>query len=84
MTTLNELKRFHWMLVQSQGGGRQKFREDCKNIDLSVDGVQESSKAKRTFRIVSVRFGLAIYVLRVFNPLQGIKHAKATREDILR
>lgn len=85
ITSLKEIKQFHWTVVKSQGRSHASFLKDCSALDISIDGVQESNKAKRTLMIVSVRFGGGgIYVYRVFNPLIGIKHAKATREDIFR
>ena len=69
----------------SQGRSEEEFLNDCKHLDLSVDGVQETKHGKWKFTFVTVRFGgRAIYILKVFNPLQGVSHAKASPDTLLR
>ena len=84
-TSLQELKKFHWQVMSSHGGTREEFLEQCQSLDLSVDGVREAPKAKRTLIVVSVRFGFSgIYVLKIFNPLLGIPYAKPSVDEVLR
>ena len=83
-TTLKDLKDFHWRVCESQGLTREAFLQDCWHLSLSVDGVKESQHAKKTLKLMSVRFGTrAIYVYKVFNYLLKNNDAKPTPNEIL-
>ena len=83
-TTLEEIKKFHFRVCQCQGVSYQDFLEDCWHLSLSVDGVKESAHAKKTLKLMSVRFGTrAIYVYKVFNYLLKNNDAKPTPNEIL-
>ena len=62
----------------------EEFLADCKHLDLSVDGVQETKHGKRKFVFVTVRFGgRAIYILKVLNPLLKLNQAKASPDTLI-
>ena len=83
-TTLQEIKRFHKRVLLSKGRSEEVFRDQCRNLDFSLDGVREAAHAQRTLLIVSVRFGRSrIYVLRVYNPLVGYPEAQPNVEKAL-
>ena len=46
-TSLAEIKRFHRKVAASQGFTEEQFLDSCKRLIFSVDGVKESSHAKR-------------------------------------
>ena len=72
-----ELKSFHERICMAQGRSQEYFQNQCRAIDLSVDGVRETKHGKRNFVFVSIRFGgRAIYTIKVFNPLLGVPEAK--------
>ena len=83
-TSLDELKRFHWNVLKAQNVSEAEFKRQCSAMDVSVDGVQEAAKAKRKLLIVSIRFGSAIYVKKVFNPLVGVTKARPSVDEVLR
>ena len=82
--SLQDIQLFHKRVMQSQGINRATFLEHCMAMDVSVDGLQEAPKARRTLILVSVRLGGAIYVKKAFNPLMGVSAAKPTVDEILR
>ena len=68
----------------SQGLSEEQFLNECQNLDLSVDGVQETKHGKRKFTFVTVRFGgRAIYILKVLNPLLKTPSAKPSNETLI-
>ena len=84
-TTLSEIKGFHQRVCVSQGRSEEDFLSDCMNIDLSIDGVTETTHGKRKFVFITARFGpAAIYIVKVMNPLVGDSKAKPSPDDILR
>ena len=83
-TSLAEIKKFHWRVISSHGGTREDFLKHCNNLDVSIDGVREAPKAKRTLLVVSVRLGGRIYALTIYNPLLGVPYAKPSLETVLR
>ena len=84
MTTIGQIKEFHKRVCMSQGLSKEVFLSHCKKLDLSVDGVQETKHGKRKFTFVTVRFGgRAIYIVKVFNPLLKLTHAKPSVETML-
>ena len=83
-TSLAELKEFHHNVLRAQNVPEEDFKKQCANMDLSVDGVQEAPKAKRKLLIVSIRFGTAIYIKKVFNPLVGVTIARPSVDEVLR
>ena len=83
-TTLTEIKGFHQRVCVSQGRSEEAFLSDCMNIDLSIDGVTETTHGKRKFVFVTARFGpAAIYIVKVMNPLVGDTNAKPSPYDVL-
>ncbi len=64
--------------------GTDKLKEHLANCHVSVDGVKESAKGKRTFIIVTLRIHQCLYVYRVFNPLLGNQRSKPSPVEILR
>ena len=84
MTTIGEVKEFHKRVCMSQGLSEEAFLAQCQDLDLSVDGVQETKHGKRKFTFVTVRFGgRAIYILKVLNPLLKTPSAKPSVETLL-
>ena len=84
MTTISEVKEFHKRVCMSQGLSEEEFLADCKQLDLSVDGVQETKHGKRKFVFVTVRFGgRAVYILKVLNPLLKVTPAKASPDTLI-
>ncbi len=77
---LSDIKRCY---LRTHGAGIDK-KEHFGNCQVSVDGVKESAKGKRTFIIVTMRIRDCIYVYRVFNPLLGNNASKPSPVDILR
>ena len=77
---LKDIKRCY---LRTHGAGIDK-KEHFGSCQLSVDGVKESAKGKRTFVIVTLRIKSCIYVYRVFNPLLGDSSSKPSPVDILR
>ncbi len=64
--------------------GTQNIKEHFANCHVSVDGVKESAKGKRTFIIVTLRINKCLYVYRVFNPLMGNQASKPSPVELLR
>ena len=83
-TTLQAIKKFHHSVAKAQGLTEEEFKEHCRKVDISLDGVAESPHAKRTMYILSVRFGQSIYIWRVYNYLTGVTNAKPTVDQVLR
>jgi len=82
---LAEIKKFHLLVLKSQGASMETFREHCRDIFVSIDGVEESRWGKRTFHVTSVRFGpRAIYVWRIYNPLKSVANAKPDVNELVR
>ena len=82
-TSLKAIREFHRTICDSRGVTYDVFHEHCMNADVSVDGVRESEKGRRTLTIVSVRFGHGLYVWKVYNPLVGNAAAKPDVETVL-
>ncbi len=82
--TLRGIKDHHEKIHVSQGIPLETVREEYKSCVLSIDGVQETRKGKKTFHVVSLQIGGCIYIYRVLNPLVKDKAAKLTVEDVLR
>lgn len=82
-TSLREIKEFHRSVVRAQGLSEETFLRHCATADVSMDGVRESSSAKRSLFIVTVRLGSSIYILKVFNYLLRCKGAKQNVYDVL-
>ena len=84
-TTLSQIKRFHAAACKSQGIPYAKFLEHCNGVVLSIDGVCEAPHAKRTLRLVTVRFGpKSVYVARVLNYLLKVDGAKPSLDEVLK
>ena len=81
---LADIKEFHKRVCKSQGLSEAEFLDHCQSLAVSVDGVREAPHAKKTLKLVSVRFGERhIYLYKVFNYNIGVEEAKPTMEDIL-
>lgn len=82
---LKDLKEHHLRKHRGRTGfTEESMKRDMANATLSLDGVKESNKGKRTFVIVTIRFGACIYLWRVYNPLLGDKSAQMHAEDLCR
>ncbi len=82
--TLRSIKEHHEKIHVSQGMALETVREQYKSCVLSIDGVEETRKGKKTFHVISLQIGGCIYIYRVLNPLVKDKAAKLNLEDVLR
>ena len=64
--------------------GTDNLKEHLANCHVSVDGVKESAKGRRTFIIVTLRIHNCLYLYRVFNPLIGNQASKPSPVELLR
>lgn len=80
---LRDVKAHHLKKHRGREGfTEESLKRDLAQATLSLDGVKESNHGKRTFIIVTIRFGSCIYLWRVFNPLLGDKSAAMNPEDL--
>ncbi len=77
--TLADIKRSY-----IRNHGTENMREHFQNCHVSVDGVKESAKGRRTFIIITLRINKCLYIYRVFNPLVGNHASKPSPVELLR
>ena len=81
---LRDIKKYHIWVHQKLGFDDAAIEQQLKECDVSIYGVQDTKKGKRTFIAVSVRISRCLYLWRVYHPLVGVKGSKPNIHQILR
>ena len=80
---LRDIKKHHSRLHRAKGATEEEIRNHYGNAQLSVDGVEEARKCKKTFHVVTLRLGDCIYLYKIFNPLVGHQVANHSVQEVL-
>ncbi len=80
---LADIKKHHARIHRAKGATEEDLRNHYGNAQLSVDGVEEAHKCKKTFHVVTLRLGSCIYLYKIFNPLVGHRVASPSVQEVL-
>ncbi len=80
---LADIKKHHARIHRARGASEEDLRNHYGNAQLSVDGVEEARKCKKTFHVVTLRLGACIYLYKIFNPLVGHQVASPSVQEVL-
>ncbi len=80
---LADIKKHHARIHKAKGATEEEIRNHYGNAQLSVDGVEEARKCKKTFLVVTLRLGACIYLYKIFNPLVGHPVASPSVQEVL-
>ncbi len=80
---LKDIKEHHKKIHEARGITQEELRNHYENAAISVDGVEEGNKCKKTFHVVTLRLGSCIYLYKIFNPLVGHRVANPSVQEVL-
>ncbi len=81
---LSDIKKYHTWVHKKLGFTDEAIQQQLHECDVSIDGVMDTKKGKRTFIAVSVRISHCLYLWRVYHPLKGVPRSKPNLHQILR
>ena len=81
---LSDIKKYHIWVHRKLGFSDEAIAQQLHECDVSIDGVMDTKKGKRTFIAVSVRISHCLYLWRVYHPLKGVPRSKPNLHQLLR
>ncbi len=81
---LSDIKKYHTWVHRKLGISEEAIAQQLHECDVSIDGVMDTKKGKRTFIAVSVRISHCLYLWRVYHPLKGVPRSKPNLHQLLR